>query len=397
MRALLLFSLVSLTLLGCASHPEETNELSKKHTMEQRVDLAQLRNVRLHPDGVVPEEPYRFWEDEQPTFLLGDEPGEPRLRPQGERLTVLALSGGGANGAYGAGVLNGLSHNNQLPTFDVVTGISAGALIAPFAFLGDERLDELHEVMVEIDDKTILGRKNFLRTLFKDAFTSGKQILALVTETYPEEFIDELAEQHRLGRRLFIGTTHIEAGRLIIWNIGAIANSDLPNRIELIHQILAGSAAIPGVFPPQFIPVYQDGQIREEMHVDGGVTAQVFFDPSGFGYGQISDSLGLSERPKVYVVRNGFITVPYQKIKDSGVELLKRTVSNMMVQQTQGDLYRIGYFSEILDFEMAYTAIDEDFYIGEHKKMFEPAALERLYQYGYDKAVKGKVWQTPPQ
>lgn len=366
---------------------------STSHELDIRVSQENYKHVALPEDNK--EEPFRFWANEQPDFLYDTELETSPLNVSGERLNILALSGGGANGAFGAGVILGLRDKGSLEDYSVITGISAGALIAPFVFSGEDELDRLKEVMLDIDDSSVLGRKNFLNTLFKDSFAKGSKLMSFIKESYPDSMIDKIAVAHSEGRRLFIGTTHFDSGELMIWNIGAIANSSLPNKADLIHQVLAASASIPGVFPPQFVEVYDGGNKLEELHVDGGLSAQVFFNPSNFDYSKISKSLGLNEAPQLHVIRNGLLTPQYKPVKDKGVDLLTKSLSSLTVLQAKGDMYRMKYFSEVGKIDMQFTYIDEDFSNEKlTRNMFDENYMRSIYLYGYQRAMTDQLWET---
>ncbi|MEZ9903059.1 patatin-like phospholipase family protein [Vibrio breoganii] len=367
---------------------------STTHTLDKRVTEDNYKEVTLDTNVKV-EEPLRFWGSEKPDFLYDHNTQTTPIAVQGDTLNILALSGGGANGAFGAGVLMGLADKGELKDYSVITGISAGALIAPFVFAGGDELSRLDEVILGISDKEVLGKKNFLNTIFKDAFTNGNNFIEFIGEAYPEEMIDKIAEQHRKGKRLFIGSTHFDSGELMIWNLGAIANSDLPNRVELVHKILASSASIPGVFPPQFFDVYSDGTVLEEMHVDGGLAAQVFYNPANFDYQLVSDALGLKDTPQLDVIRNGLLKSPYKPVNDKGVALLTKSLSGLTMMQTRGDMYRMMYFSETEGLNMQFTYIDQDFsYAKESKDLFDLNYMKAIYQYGYDKVITRDLWVT---
>ncbi|OCH74341.1 patatin-like phospholipase family protein [Vibrio breoganii] len=367
---------------------------STTHTLDKRVTEDNYKEVTLDTNVKV-EEPLRFWGSEKPDFLYDHNTQTTPIAVQGDTLNILALSGGGANGAFGAGVLMGLYDKGQLKDYSIITGISAGALIAPFVFAGGDELSRLDEVILGISDKEVLGKKNFLNTIFKDAFTDGNNFIEFIGEAYPEEMIDKIAEQHRKGKRLFIGSTHFDSGELMIWNLGAIANSDLPNRVELVHKILASSASIPGVFPPQFFDVYSDGTVLEEMHVDGGLAAQVFYNPANFDYQLVSDALGLKDTPQLDVIRNGLLKSPYKPVNDKGVALLTKSLSGLTMMQTRGDMYRMMYFSETEGLNMQFTYIDQDFsYAKESKDLFDLNYMKAIYQYGYDKVITRDLWVT---
>ncbi|GLS90786.1 hypothetical protein GCM10007916_18530 [Psychromonas marina] len=367
---------------------------SSTHTIEKRVTQDNYKKVSIAAEPLDSDaEPFRFWPEQKFEFLLSEKDGTTPLRVSGERLNILALSGGGANGAFGAGVINGLYDSGQLEQYTIITGISAGSLIAPFVFAGGDNIPQLKRVMLGINDEMVLGNRNFLNALIKDAFTSGEELLEFISQVYTPEMIEQIAQQHQSGRRLLIGTTHFDSEELVIWNLGQIAQSDLPNKHSLIHQILAASSSIPGVFPPQFINVNYQGKQYEELHVDGGMAAQMFFKPNNLDYSKLNKALGLSQPPRVDVVRNGALKAPYETLPDKGVPLLSRSISGMIVQQTRGDLYRMLYFSELNDLDLSFTYVDDSF-DGKKKtkQMFEIEYMEHLYRFGYNKAAQGMLW-----
>ncbi|MEZ8832280.1 patatin-like phospholipase family protein [Vibrio cyclitrophicus] len=367
---------------------------SSPHTLDVRVNKDNYKDVIVEDASSV-EEPLRIWASEAPDFLYSADDQTTPITVSGDQLNILALSGGGANGAFGAGILIGLEESGQLKDYSIVTGISAGALMAPFVFIGGDAFSKMKEVMLNINDKSVLGKKNFLNTVFKDAFTDGEHLYQFIAEAFPEPMIKQIATQHRSGKRLFIGTTHFDSGELVIWNVGAIANSEMPNKSELIYKVLAASASIPGVFPPQFINVEHEGVIFEELHVDGGLATQVFFNPSNFDYQQISDSLGLETLPQLDIIRNGSLKAPYHSLRDKGLDLVAKSVSSLTLAQTRGDLYRMKYICEINNIDMQFTYMEQDFsYAKRTKDMFDEHYLLTIYKYGYHKATRGKPWVT---
>lgn len=367
---------------------------SSPHTLDVRVNKDNYKEVTVEDASSVAE-PLRIWASESPDFLYSPVDQTTPITVSGDQLNILALSGGGANGAFGAGILIGLEESGQLKDYSIVTGISAGALMAPFVFIGGDAFSQMKEVMLNINDKSVLGKKNFLNTVFKDAFTDGENLYQFIAAAFPEPMIEQIATRHRSGKRLFIGTTHFDSGELVIWNIGAIANSDMPDKSELIYKVLAASASIPGVFPPQFIDVEHEGEVFEELHVDGGLAVQVFFNPSNFDYQQISDALGLKTPPQLDVIRNGALKAPYHSLRDKGLDLVAKSVSSLTLAQTRGDLYRMKYISEINNIDMQFTYIERDFgYAKRTKDMFDEHYLLTIYEYGYYKATHGKPWVT---
>ena len=367
---------------------------SSPHTLDVRVNKDNYKEVTVEDASSVTE-PLRIWASEAPDFLYSADDKTTPITVSGDQLNILALSGGGANGAFGAGILIGLEESGQLKDYSIVTGISAGALMAPFVFIGGDAFSKMKKVMLNINDKSVLGKKNFLNTVFKDAFTDGEHLYQFIAEAFPEPMIEQIATQHRSGKRLFIGTTHFDSGELVIWNVGAIANSEMPNKSELIYKVLAASASIPGVFPPQFINVEHEGVIFEELHVDGGLATQVFFNPSNFDYQQISDSLVLETSPQLDIIRNGSLKAPYHSLRDKGLDLVAKSVSSLTLAQTRGDLYRMKYICEINNIDMQFTYMEHDFgYAKYTKDMFDEHYLLTIYKYGYHKATRGKPWVT---
>ncbi|MGZ9899338.1 patatin-like phospholipase family protein [Shewanella gaetbuli] len=383
-------STVVLTLLLSACSSVHTLENRVTEDNYQDVTIAQFQNDSAEQQVV---EPFRFWAGDNSNFLYSEATNTTPLTVKGDRLNALVLSGGGAKGAYGAGIVNGLYDSQQLNDYSIVTGISAGSLIAPFVFIGGDEIAHLKQVMLGINDKLVIGKKNFLNTLFKDAFTNGEKMYEFIEATFDDEMIAKIAEQHRAGRRLFIGTTQFDSEQLSIWNLGSIANSDMPNKNQLIHQVLAASASIPGVFPPQFIKVHYKGQQFEELHVDGGMAAQMFFEPINTDFDKINQALGLTKKPNVDVIRNGVFNMPYEAQPDKGVALLTRSLKSLTVMQSKGDLYKMLYFSKVKNYDVNFTSIEKSFDAEPSTKdMFDQDYMQAIYQYGYDKGVSQNLW-----
>ncbi|USD44209.1 patatin-like phospholipase family protein [Vibrio sp. SCSIO 43135] len=367
---------------------------SSPHSFDKRVDEQNYRqvNVALGVNQSL-SEPIRILKHDQESLFYSNESQKTPLHSDDDQMHILVLSGGGANGAFGAGILNGLYEIEQVPTYTVVTGISAGAMIAPFAFVGGDKIPEMKEVMLGIRDSEIVGKKNLLSTLFKDAFTKGDKLVEFIEKVYTPEFINDIAKGHEAGRRLLIGTTQFDSEELVVWNVGLIASSNMPNKIELIHKILAASASIPGVFPPQFIDVDGQGELLEELHVDGGLSAQMFLLADHIDYDKINRAMGLDLAPTVHVIRNGRLALPYKQVADKGIDLLTRSVKSMTVNQSVGDLYRMAYFSQLQGLNLEYSYIERHFDAERSTKdMFDSQYMLALYQYGYLKAKQGQAW-----
>jgi predicted acylesterase/phospholipase RssA len=304
----------------------------------------------------------------------------------------LALSGGGDNGAFGAGVLVGWSKAGDRPQFKVVTGISAGALLAPFAFLGPDYDKVLSGVFSSLGPKDILHFRNILTAISRDAFADDSPLASTIAKYVTSDLLDAIALQYSRGRVLLIGTTDLDSGQPVVWNMGAIASSKYPGALELFRQVILASASIPGVFPPVMIDVKVDGKLFQEMHVDGGVTTQVFLFPPLFVRG-LTANRPINERERhVYIIRNGRMVLPWQSVARRTTSVGRRAINALIESQSLNDLYRL---------EVAARAQDEDFnitYIGAefnypHNSLFASDYMRHLFEYGYERASNGHAWR----
>jgi predicted acylesterase/phospholipase RssA len=218
---------------------------------------------------------------------------------------VLALSGGGDNGAFGAGLLVGLTESGTRPSFKAVTGISAGALLAPFAFLGPDYDPVLKEITT-IEQRDVFIKRPFLAAIVSDAVSDTTPLKRLIAAHVNQALVERIAEEYGRGRALAIITTDLDAGVQVVWNIGAIAESRHPQAVALIRQILLASAAIPAAFPPVMFDVTVDGAAHQELHVDGGAITQTFLYPATVPLGKLN-ATGPRRVHTAYIVRNGYL------------------------------------------------------------------------------------------
>ncbi|ENX15986.1 hypothetical protein F895_01575 [Acinetobacter sp. CIP 64.2] len=307
-------------------------------------------------------------------------------------LYALAISGGGENGAFAAGVLCGLTASGKRHDFKVVTGVSAGALIAPFAFLGPEYDDILSTVATSAGPNTIFRYRNIVMGLVKDGMASSEPLTQIVEKYITPEVLALIAQEHAKGRILQIGTTDIDAGRQSIWNMGEIASSNAPNALELFRKIIIASTSIPGVVSPVMIDVEVDGKKYQEMHVDGGVVNQVFLYPASLKK-RLEQIMGQSINREVhlYVIRNGRFRPSWNQTKRKTLSIGGRAIRALIQNQGISDvlhLYQIAKQDQV-DFNLAY--IDEDFK-GEHLKQFDTVYMRKLYDYGYQFAATQQQW-----
>lgn len=310
-------------------------------------------------------------------------------------MNYLTLSGGGSDGAFGAGLLVGWTAAGTRPRFDVVTGVSTGAMIAPFAFLGPKYDPALKKVFTQtsLDDVAILRPVRGL--LWGDSLASNAPLAKVIAAYVDEGFLAEVAAEHKKGRRLLIGTTNLDAERPVIWNMGEIASSGSPDSLELFRRILLASAAIPGAFPPEFIKVTANGLTYDEMHVDGGATREVFLVPTQLTTARIDNQLPVKPVRRLYVIRNGHVSPEYESVKPRTLSIAGRAVSSLIKSQGIGDLYQLYVFSKRngIDYNLAHIPDDlQDTSTGE----FDPVYMTKLFNTGYQMAAKGYPWQKMP-
>ena len=313
------------------------------------------------------------------------------------QLDILALSGGGANGAFGAGLLNGWSKRGDRPEFEIVTGISTGAIISVFAFLGPEYDDDLREVYTTYRTDQLFER-NIL-----DALTGGVAAAradgyrGLIERYINDDLVERLAEEHRKGRTLLIGTTNMDASRPVTWSIGAIAATGHKNAKRLIHDIVQASSAIPGAFPPVLIPVVgTDGQTYDEMHVDGGATQQVMYMSPQFPIREADRALGVRVNRTIYIVINNKLAKSYEPVTPDAMSIAMAAVSSLIGGSGTGDIYKIFAIAERDAMGLNVVSIPRDFTL-EPDEPFDPVYMTALYELGFEYGTVGGRWaETPP-
>jgi predicted acylesterase/phospholipase RssA len=308
-------------------------------------------------------------------------------------LELLAISGGGDKGAFGAGLLNGWTDSGTRPTFKGVTGVSTGALIAPFAYLGPEYDDVLEEVYTSISPQDVARPRTMFAAIENDGMADNLPLWELISKHVDEALLAAIAREHEKGRMLLIGTTDLDARQPVIWNMGNIAAS---GGLDLFRSILLASAAIPGAFPPTMITVEVDGKRYQEMHVDGGASAQVFLYPPSMT--QVAATLGeqMARPGRVYVIRNASLTPTWLPVERRTINIAARAIDSLITTQGFGDLYRIFATTQRdgLDFNLAY--IGPDFIYENKKENFETAFMKALYDYGYRLGRAGYEWHKAP-
>ena len=373
-----------LAVQGCASVPERNPLPEDKYAESRVLGMSDLR----------------YWGGEPPPVARGlVEPTLEELRSLfpafvGRELHFLAISGGGSNGAFAAGLLNGWTASGTRPEFSIVTGISTGALIAPFAYLGPAYDPVIERFFTQYSTEDLVETRGRLQAFLSDAGFDTAPLRSLIAEYVDEAVMEAIAAEHRRGRWLVIGTTILDAGRAVMWDIGAIANSGQPGALDLIRDVLLASASIPVAFPPVMIEVEAEGQTYDEMHVDGGATRQSFL----FYLSAEEDAfrgLNIVGRGRAYIISNGKLASTWEPVDRRLFSIAGRSASTMIRKQGIGDLYReyLGAQKFDFDFNLAYIPSDFD---ADEQELFDREYMRKLYEFAYELAVDGYPWEKIP-
>jgi hypothetical protein len=329
MRTALFVLAVALIAPGC----------NRRHCVPGEVAARKYVDVSCGAEAHAPVAPSRLREVEA-EFYRRTAATAPAARPY----QFLALSGGGMYGAFGVGVLTGWTESGARPEFDAVTGISTGALMATYAFLGPRYDGTLYEAMVGVDRNDLLGIRFRPGPLVTESVFHNRPIRRMLDRYVTAELLAEVAAAHAAGRRLYVGTTNLDSRKLIIWDMGAIASRGTPESVELYRTILLASASVPVAFPPVRIPVEVDGHCYEELHVDGGASDEVIFRP--FMVADLNRANGLSGAVApagsvLYVVNNGKLYADPSCVRPTIFALLTATSSSVLYGKSRDELFRI--------------------------------------------------------
>ena len=323
---------------------------------------------------------------------LGLEPDAPLPEVQ-----LLAVSGGGENGAFGAGLLCGWSEQGTRPVFELVTGVSTGALTAPFAYLGSTYDPQLRAVYTELTPTHVLLKRYVTAALFDDAMADNSPLFQTISRYLDEDMLAALAKGYGDGRLILIGTTDLDAQQPVIWNVGAIAASGHPRALNTIRRLLLASAAIPAAFPPTMFDVTLDGKPYQEMHVDGGAFAQAFLYPVAMTQ-QRRDRMArghLVVPATAYIIRNARLDPEWATVQRRTLGIAGRAIATMIAANGYNDVTRI-YSTALrdgVDYNLAYIGSD---FTMKLPGPFDPGYMRALFDYGYQRARRGYDWSKKP-
>lgn len=359
--------LCSLALAACTSLPRTPYSAADANNSR----VLELDGLRRYTDE--PASKFRFEKDDRsPTR------------------TYLALSGGGADGAYGVGVLNGWTAAGTRPSFSVVSGVSTGGLIAPFAFLGSEYDDTLREVYTSGIAESLLDDPSVIRVLFGSGLFGNTRLRELVARYVGPEILAAVARENARGRKLLVVTTDLDTQRTVVWDMGKIAAVGSPEALRLFRDVMAASASIPLVFPPILIEAEGQGRRFQEMHVDGGVTAPVLTLPDALFF---QGRLPGNSRMNIYILVNKKLERTFELVSNGTLEVASRSLSSITQSQTRSVIFSTYDFARRNRWGFHLSYIERN-YPAAPKEGFDTAYMRTLYQHGYEKAASGHAWSS---
>lgn len=318
-----------------------------------------------------------------PAAAAADPPRPPR--------SVLALSGGGMNGAYSAGFLAGWTKTGTRPTFDVVTGVSTGALVAAAAFLGPDYDAVARRCYTGVRASDIYTYRAWVLVPWSGSVASNEPLRKLIERFVDPAFVRAVAREHARGRRLYVGTTNLTTERFTTWDMGAVAARDGPAAVERFRRILLASCAVPGMFAPVAFEA-ADGRPVDELHADGGVTSPLFVPTRLLA----PSADGRPTGTNLYVVLAGKLFADPLPVRSRVPSVLAATTSSNIHANTRAEAVRLFYLARSAGANYHFTAAPDEFRVDPIGLSFDPQSMGELYDAGFRRGAAGPAWTKDP-
>jgi len=313
---------------------------------------------------------------------------------------LLVLSGGGSAGAFGAGFLSGWTKAGTRPDFKIVTGISTGSLQATFAFLGSDYDDKLTEVFTQYDTDEIYTKRSLLGSFLGDSAWDAAPLKELIDRYITDDVLAAVAAKHATGHRLFLGTSNMDTREFIIWDMGAIASSKRPDKLEHYRNVMLASSSIPVLFPPVYFNVEIDGKDYYEMHMDGGVKSQLFLRGFMLDFEETLEEAGVEDKVDafLYVIRNGKANEETNRsiVSASSLSIASATINGVFTLSTDSSLFRVYVLANRNNIDFNLAAIPDDAFPELNPLVFDLATMRKVYDYAFEKAKMGYEWAKVP-
>ena len=350
--------------------------------------LAGFENVRA-VDGYPNEAFQASFDQAIATFLNSPVPTDGR-----RDWNSLVLSSGGINGAFGTGILTAWTARGDRPDFRLVTGVSVGALMAPFAFAGPEFDDRLEELFRRLEPGHLHREKGvFTSVLWDESLMDNSPLRALIDRAVDEELLHAVAARHAEGRRCYVGSTNLDIGHFVIWDLGAIASRRTKDALQLFRRVLAASASVPILYPPIR---FSNGE-QEELHVDGAVIRPLFIPHNVFDSYLSAERAGMNWEDiddTMYVIHNGSLYPHPLVVKRDTLTVATRTVTMMSYTMVAEDVLHLYLLSRAWDAQFRFVTLPEGYDLDINS--FTPEDTEQLFTIGQQLMAKRMPWATSP-
>ena len=315
--------------------------------------------------------------------------------PRHKEVNYLVLSGGGAGGAFSVGALKAWSDSGQRPEFDIVSGVSTGALIAPYAFLGPAYDNILVDLYTSGVAKTLVDADFLPQGLLGASLLKQKPLRTMVERYLTQEVLAKIAAEHRKGRRLLVLTSNLDSQRAVIWNMGAIADSGRPDALQLFRDIVIASASIPGLYPAVLLKAKSGDQSFEEMHSDGGAASQILTIPEGWMANSDKVEWPKGVKLNMYIIINNALMSEFSTTTNNTFTVMARANSSLIKAQTRSALVATYIYAQrsgirfrvaSIDTQLAYNMTDP----------FNTNYMRAVFNLGYAKMASGSLWKDRP-
>ncbi|MGV1843751.1 MULTISPECIES: patatin-like phospholipase family protein [unclassified Rhizobium] len=335
----------------------------------------------------------RTYLDASPTELAGVKGWEPPATAK--KLDYLVISGGGSGGAFSVGVLDAWTKLGTRPKFDIVSGVSTGALIAPFAFLGssyDPPLVKLYTSGVASD---LVDRRWLPNAILGKSLLKQEPLRRMVEEYITADVMRAVATEHKAGRRLLVLTSNLDSQRPVVWNMGAIAASGQPDALKLFQDVLIASASVPGVYPAVMIKTHVGNRSFQEMHSDGGSASQVLTIPDAV----LAEADGHPpKKPRdfnVYVLINNALMPEFSNTADSTLPVMARAYAMLIKSQTRASVMAFYEYAMRTGINFHLASIDRQ-YAYSMSDPFNATYMRSIFELGSSEMLAGKLWKQKP-
>jgi len=343
----------------------------------------------------------RYYTDKPDSFFMMRQSLADSLKDEGESgylvdgiktYPVLIIGGGVSNSAYGIGLLKGWLKEGSRPVFKIVTGYSSGSILALATFSGEDYEERLADLFTSISTKDVMKPKNIFSVIFGNSVNSSILFAKKIDDIVDENLMAKVAQEHRKGRRLYVGTSDLDAQEFVIWDMGALACKGGPDSLKMFRKIILASCSFTVMVPPVYFQVEAGGRRYDEMHADGGVIGGIFY------IHQLMEGAGFSprgSRTRVYILNCCYMSPHSKQIEDNLTAITSRTIETNGASKMAGDTYRIYAFAKEKGWDYNLAYIPEDFEPNQ-KEMFDKQEMKRLFKRGYDDAAAGYKWHKAP-